>query len=93
MLSNDLQRWQPLPNHANPNSKEHGAKVYTEKLDKPFVIGGVGNGTQTCHFRPNIDLAVPETNGSATTMNWTPPIVEGTGEGLPGLLGLNSFSE
>ena len=74
-------------------AKKHGANVSTEKLDSPFVIGGVGNGTQTCHYRLNIDLAVPETNGSATTMNWKPPIVEGTGEGLPGLLGLNSLEE
>ena len=26
-------------------------------------------------------------------MNWTPPIIEGTGEGLPGLLGLNNLEE
>ena len=71
----------------------NGATVTTEKLDKPFVIGGVGNGTQSCHFRLNIDLAVPTTNGSATTFNWKPPIVEGTGSGLPGLLGLNSLEE
>ena len=74
-------------------AKKHGANVSTEKLDTPFVIGGVGNGTQTCHYQLNIDLAVPETNGSATTMTWKPPIVGGSGEGLPGLLGLNSLEE
>ena len=41
-------------------AKEHAAKVTTEKLDKQFVIRGVGNGTQSCHFRLNIDLSVPK---------------------------------
>ena len=75
------------------SAKEAGFHVSQEKLDKPFVIGGVANGTQTCNYRLNADLGVPLTDGTAATMNWKPPIVEGSGSGLPGLLGLDSMEE
>ena len=67
-------------------AKQHGAKVDQKKLDKPFTVGGVGNGTQTCNWKLDVDLAVPYEDGTAGTYNWQPPIVEGTGEDLPGLL-------
>ena len=74
-------------------AKENGAEVTTDKLDKPFIVGGVGCGTQTCNYRLNINLAVPRTDGTATIMKWRPPIVEGGGAHLPGLLGLDSLEE
>ena len=72
---------------------QHGARACIEKSEKPFTIGGVGEGTQSCHSRLNIDLAVPTTSGSSSSMNWTHPIVEGAGEGMRGLLGLNDLEK
>jgi len=74
-------------------AKLNGANVTQTKMDKPFTIGGVGHGTQTCNYRLNVDLAVPHCDGTASYRNWKPPIVEGTGSGLPGLLGLDSLEE
>ena len=74
---------------AQPN----GANVTQEKLDKPYTGAGVGNGTQTCKFKLNVDLAIPRTDGTAEMHNWQPPIVAGTGEDLPGLLGLDSLEK
>ena len=55
-------------------------------------IGGVGQGTQTCQYALKTTLAVEHLgDGAAHLHEWTAPIVEGDGEHLPGLLGMDSL--
>ena len=54
-------------------------------------VAGVGNGVQTCNWELVIETAVPIENGPPELLTWTAPIVEGLGEDLPGLLGMDSL--
>jgi len=71
-------------------AKANGARVSQETLTTPVIVGGVGNGTQTCKYALDVDLAVPTDDGStATPYRWRAPIVEDSN--LLGLLGLDSL--
>jgi len=60
-------------------------------MQPPLEVAGVGNGTQTCNYRMTVPVAVPHVDGTASLHSLTAPIVEGTGEDLPGLLGLRTL--
>jgi hypothetical protein len=59
----------------------------------PLTIQGVGNGTQACNWKMTVPIAVPNRDGTAGLHTITTPIVEGSGECLPGLLELRSLEE
>ena len=55
-------------------------------------IGGVGQGRETCNYALKMNLAVEHIgDGTAHLHEWTAPIVEGSGEHLPSLLGMDSL--
>ena len=59
----------------------------------PLTIQGVGNGAQACNWKMTVPIAVPNRDGTAGLHTITTTIVEGSGENLPGLLGLRSLEE
>jgi len=61
------------------------------RLERPLAIQGVGNGSQKCEWQITCPIAVPHTDGASHQHKVTAPIVEGSGEELPGLLGLRSL--
>ena len=75
-------------------AKQNGVPVEQVKLDKPMKIGGVGQGTETCNYALKTTLAVEHIGDGASHLHeWTAPIVEGNGEHLPGLLGMDSLEK
>ena len=54
-------------------------------------VQGVGNGSQCGNFKISCPTAIPHADGKAHMHKITAPIVEGTGQDLPGLLGLRSL--
>ena len=56
----------------------------------PLHVAGVGDGSQTCKFKMQCPVAIP-TGDTALLHNLNATIVEGTGEDLPGLLGLETL--
>ena len=75
-------------------AKKNGVPVEQVKLDKPMKIGGVGQGTETCNYALKTTLAVEHIGDGASHLHeWTAPIVEGNGEHLPGLLGMDSLEK
>ncbi len=60
------------------------------KMQTPLTIMGVGNGTQGCTWETR--LPYPIDDGEDVDLHhFETPTVEGTGEDLPGLLGLRSI--
>ena len=54
----------------------------------------MGNGSQACKFKMSLPVALPSVDGtSASLHDLVTPIVEGTGEELPGLLGLRTLEQ
>ena len=72
---------------------ENGVPVEQVKLDKPMTIGGAGKGTETCNYALKTTLAVEHSDGAAYLHEWEAPTVEGNGEHLPGLLGMDSLEK
>ena len=60
-------------------------------METPLHIAGVGNGTQSCHYKLKTPVALTTADGNTDVHTLTVPIVEGTGANLPGLLGLKSL--
>ena len=60
-------------------------------MQQPLQVAGAGDGTQTCNWELVIETAVPIENGPLELLTWTAAIVEGKGEDLPGLLGMDSL--
>ena len=74
---------------------QHKYQVKQEKMRTPLGVSGVGEGSQKCTHQGSIPIAVDqETSAGASTSIHTfeCPIVEGTGEDLPALLGLKSMA-
>ena len=63
------------------------------KMERPLHIQGVGNGTQQCNWEIRLPIAAEDCNGDTHVHSFETPIVEGTGENIPGLLGLKSIRE
>ena len=65
-------------------------------MTRPLGIAGVGDGAQECKYQASVPVAVPAEypSGSSTALHtFECPIVEGSGEKLPALLGLKSMAE
>ena len=62
-----------------------------EEPMKTMHIQGVGNGTQQCNFKMKCPVAIPHSDGITYQHTISTPIVEGSGENLPCLLGLQSL--
>ena len=56
-------------------------------------IQGVGNGSQACNWKLVCPIAILHPDGQAHLHTFEAPIVEGTGEDLPGLYGLKSMEQ
>ena len=81
----------------------HGHQSSQTKLDRTLSIHGVGQGSQSCNWSVNMPAAVriktPPTASStggdepeiAKLVRVESPVSEGTGSGLPGLLGLRTI--
>ena len=67
-----------------------GIKVAGQKLDKPMHFQGVGKGSPSADSKIQIPCAVPCTD-KTRLMEFTSPIVGGSGEGLPILYGLDNM--
>ena len=63
------------------------------EMETPLSIQGVGNGTQQCNWEIRLPIAAEDGNGDTHVHSFETPIVEGTGEDIPGLLGLKSIRE
>ena len=66
------------------------------KMTRPLGISGVGDGAQECKFQASVPVAVPAEypSGISTALHtFECPIVEGSGENLPALLGLKSMAD
>jgi hypothetical protein len=68
----------------------NGFKPQQKKMNQTLKVAGVGNGTQDCNWKIEVPIAIPHENG-AFPHQLSSPIVEGDGENLPGLLGLDSI--
>ena len=79
-----------LAREATKKALAAGYKV-TQNRITPLHVAGVGNGVQTCNWELCIEAAVPTENGPPELLTWKAPIVEGAGEDLPGLLGMDSL--
>ena len=61
-------------------------------MQQPLTIAGVGEGTQECRWEGEIPICVE--NGTEQQVHrFDAPIVQGTGEDLPLILGLKSIEE
>ena len=69
----------------------HGLKPEQVKMKEPISVAGVGNGTQACSWKGKFPIAVNTENGTQVH-SFETPIVEGSGENLPALLGLKSMA-
>ena len=63
------------------------------KMETPLHVQGIGNGTQECIWEIRLPIAAADGNGDTHVHSFDTPIVEGTGEEVPGLLGLKSIRE
>ena len=63
------------------------------KMDTPLRVQGIGNGTQECVWEIRLPIAAEDGSGETHVHSFDTPIVEGTGEDVPGLLGLKSIRE
>jgi hypothetical protein len=70
----------------------NGHRPKQEKMNT-LSIQGVGNGSQACNWKLVSPIAVPHSDGHAHLHSIEAPIVEGTGEDLPGLYGLKSMEQ
>ncbi len=71
-----------------------GYKPRQQRMQGPLAIQGVGNGTQQCKWEASLPIACPVGDGQeAQAFNFETPLVEGTGSGLPLILGLRSMAE
>ena len=61
------------------------------KMQQPLSIQGVGDGIQKCAWEARLPIAVPTGTGETELHYFEAPTVEGSGENLPGLLGLRSI--
>ena len=62
-------------------------------MESPLSIQGVGNGSQKCDWEIHCPIAVPQVGEPTKRHTFTAPIVQGTGQNLPGLLGLRSLEQ
>ena len=72
---------------------DNGHDPEQTKMRQPLAIQGVGNGSQQCQWQLTCPIAAPHADGQSHLHKITAPIVEGSGENLPGLLGLRSLEE
>jgi len=70
---------------------DNGHNPQQQRMTKVLDIQGVGSGSQQCSWQLTCPIAVRDEAGSARLHKITAPIVQGTGEHLPGLLGLRSL--
>ena len=68
----------------------NGFEPRQAQMDQTLQVAGVGRGTQDCHWKMEVPIAIPQ-DGKAKLHRLSSPIVEGTGANLPGLLGLDSI--
>ena len=71
---------------------EHGYEPEQLPMTK-MIVNGVGKGSQEANFKVVCPIAVPHNDGKTHLHQITAPIVEGTGSGLPGLLGLRTLQQ
>ena len=63
------------------------------KLNRPFVVQGVGSGTNDANWEIHLPIAVSDADGSTLLHEYHAPTVGGAGKELPALLGLESMSK
>ena len=68
-----------------------GHRAEQHRMTQPLNIQGVGHGSQQCRWEMVCPIAVPDEGGSAQVHTINSPMVSGSGEDLPGLLGLRSL--
>jgi hypothetical protein len=68
----------------------NGYKPQQKPMTQTLKVAGVGRGTQDCNWKLELPIAVQQDNGTHLHQ-LSSPIVEGDGEDLPGLLGLDSI--
>ena len=69
-----------------------GYKPSQSQMSRPLHIQGVGSGTQQCNWECNIPIACPVGDGTtAQLFHYQAPLVEGSGEDLPLIVGLKSI--
>ena len=76
--------------------QQEGLDVSQQRLQRPMVIQGVGNGTQQCTWSTRLPIQVPSiVDGKETSSrcHFEAPVVGGSGSELPALLGLKSLRE
>jgi hypothetical protein len=71
---------------------DHGYQPTQTKLDRPFVVQGVGSGTNDANWEIHLPIAVSDSDGSTLLHEYHAPTVGGAGKELPALLGLESTS-
>ena len=69
-----------------------GHDVQQVPMERPLDVAGVGKGSNKCNFRIKCTVTVPHSDGNSHFHTWSAPIVEGKGDHLPGLLGMDSLS-
>ena len=67
-----------------------GLRVGQEKLQKPMHFQGVGSGSPSANWKTKIPCAIPCTD-KTRLMDFTSPCVDGCGESLPILYGLDNM--
>ena len=68
-----------------------GYQPKQHRMPRPLSIQGVGAGSQECNWEIECPIAVPNAEGNSQLHTVRGPIVAGSGEDLPGLLGLRSL--
>ena len=69
-----------------------GLKPEQKKMNIPFQIMGVGNGSQACTWETKLPICIDDGEGGSTVHYFETPTVDGTGGDIPALLGLRSIS-
>ena len=76
-------------------AQNEGHRPKQEKMKQPLGVSGVGDGAQRCEWQAQVPIAIPGeySDGQQTVVHtFESPIVEGSGENLPALLGLKSMA-
>jgi hypothetical protein len=74
-------------------SQKVGLDSKHRKMTEPFVVQGVGTGTNDALSEVQLPIAISDINGRTMLNDYQAPTVGGRGKDLPALLGLESMTD
>ena len=72
---------------------DNGLDPKQRTMTEPFVIHGVGTGTNEALMEVQLPVAISDSDGKASVQTYQAPTVGGAGKNLPALLGLECMTK